>query len=111
MAQPLRSLPPQIKNAPLVVPTRRVKFVRVEVIKASLLIRTTTVHYIFGLAWSNVRSLWVKSGHFRHNHGIMSALGHKQTSPYLHSMSALLPKAAGPASNEVPVMRPPGLAK
>ena|SRR6516225_7890337 len=37
MAQPLRSLPPQIKNAPLVVPTRRVKFVRVEVIKASLL--------------------------------------------------------------------------
>ena len=44
MAQPLR--PPQIKNAPLVVPTRRVKFVRVEVIKASLLIRTTTVNYI-----------------------------------------------------------------
>jgi hypothetical protein len=43
MAQPLRSLPPQIKNAPLVVPTRSVKFVRVEVIKVSLLIRTTTV--------------------------------------------------------------------
>src|SRR6516164_8178749 len=63
MAQPLRSLPPQIKNAPLVVPTRRVKFVRVEVIKASLLIRTTTVHYIIRLARSNVRSLWVKSGH------------------------------------------------
>ena len=59
MAQPLRSLPPQIKNAPLVVPTRRVKFVRVEVIKASLLIRTTPVHYIIGVAWSNVRSLWV----------------------------------------------------
>src|SRR6516164_7927750 len=63
MAQPLRSLPPQIKNAPLVVPTRRVKFVRVEVIKASLLIRTTTVHYIIGVAWSNVRSLWVIRGH------------------------------------------------
>ena len=63
MAQPLRSLPPQIKNAPLVVPTRRVKFVRVEVIKASLLIRTTTVHYLIGVAWSNVRSLWVISGH------------------------------------------------
>ena len=62
MAQPLRSLPPQIKNAPLVVPTRRVKFVRVEVIKASLLIRTTTVHYIIGVAWSNVRSLWVMCG-------------------------------------------------
>jgi hypothetical protein len=26
--------------------------VRVEVIKASLLIRTTTVHYIIGVAWS-----------------------------------------------------------
>src|SRR5262249_28304445 len=63
MAQPLRSLPPQIKKAPLVVPSRRVKFVRVEVIKASLLIRTTTVHYIIGAAWSNVRSLWVISGH------------------------------------------------
>src|SRR5215831_9242041 len=63
MAQPLRSLPPQIKNAPLVVPTRRVKFVRVEVIKASLLIRATTVHYIIGVAWSNARSLWVISGH------------------------------------------------
>src|SRR5215472_15484818 len=62
MAQPLRSLPPQIKNAPLVVPTRRVKFVRVEVVKASLLIRTTTVHYIIGVAWGNVRSLWVISG-------------------------------------------------
>src|SRR5215472_1782662 len=59
MAQPLRSLPPQIKNVPLVVPTRRVKFVRVGVIKASLLIRTTTVHYLIGVAWSNVRSLWV----------------------------------------------------
>jgi len=57
MAQPLRSLPPQIKNAPLVVPTRRVKFVRVEVIKASLLIRITTVHYIIGAAWSHVCSL------------------------------------------------------
>src|SRR6516165_1958047 len=64
MAQPLRSLPPQIKNAPLVVPTRRVKLVRVEVIKASLLVRTTTVHYIIGVAWSNVHSLWVISGHF-----------------------------------------------
>src|SRR5262252_2491562 len=62
MAQPLRSLSPQIKDAPLVVPTRRVKFVRVEVVKASLLIRTTTVHYIIGVAWSNVRSLWVISG-------------------------------------------------
>jgi hypothetical protein len=62
MAQPLRSLPPQIKNAPLVVPTRRVKFVRVGVIKASLLIRTTTVHYIIAVAWSNVRSLWVNGG-------------------------------------------------
>jgi len=41
------------------VPTRRVKFVRVEVIKASLLIRTTTVHYIIGVALSNVRLLWV----------------------------------------------------
>src|SRR5215469_6540541 len=66
MAQPLRSLPPQIKNAPLVVPTRRVKFVRVEVIKASLLIRTTTVHYIIGAAWRQ-RAF---------------ALGHKRT---LHS--------------------------
>src|SRR5215468_9683876 len=65
MAQPLRSLPPQIKKAPLVVPSRRVKFVRVEVIKASLLIRTTTVHYIIGAAWSNVRSLWGISGHCR----------------------------------------------
>src|SRR5262249_907597 len=65
MVQPLRSLPPQIKKAPLVVPSRRVKFVRVEVIKASLLIRTTTVHYIIGAAWSNVRSLWVISGHCR----------------------------------------------
>ena len=63
MAQPLRSLPPQIKNAPLVVPTRRVKFVRVEVIKASLLIRTTTVHYIIGVAWRR-RPLWVSSRHF-----------------------------------------------
>src|SRR6516164_5806687 len=73
MAQPLRSLPPQIKNAPLVVPTRRVKFVRVEVIKASLLIRTTPVHYIIGVAWSNVRSLWVISGHCtpaRRLHGV-----------------------------------------
>ena len=72
MAQPLRSLPPQIKNAPLVVPTRRVKFVRVEVIKASLLIRTTTVHYIIGVAWSNVRSLWVArpSRHWAHAHAV-----------------------------------------
>src|SRR6516225_11532232 len=62
MAQPLRSLPPHIKNAPLVVPTTRVKFVRVEVVKALLLIRTTTVHYIIGVTWSNVRSLWVISG-------------------------------------------------
>src|SRR5215469_2055278 len=60
MAQPLRSLRPQIKNAPLVVPTRRVRFVRVEVIKASLLIRTTAVHYIIS---SNIRPLWVKSRH------------------------------------------------
>src|SRR5262249_6959064 len=61
MAQPLRSLPPQIKNAPLVVPTRRVKFVRVEVIKASLLIRTTTVHYIIGVGWTYGRALAVIS--------------------------------------------------
>src|SRR6516164_5454846 len=38
------------QKRPLVVPTRRVKFVRVEVIKASLLIRTTPVHYIIGCA-------------------------------------------------------------
>ena len=30
---------------------------------STLLIRTTTVHYIIGVAWSNVRSLWVISGH------------------------------------------------
>jgi hypothetical protein len=72
MAQPLRSLPPQIKNAPLVVPTRRVKFVRVEVIKASL------PHPDNNSALYN----WY-----------LLALGHKRTFGIVQSMSALPPKA------------------
>ena len=76
MAQPLRSLPPQIKNAPFVVPTRRVKFVRVEVIKASLLIRTN----------NSALYNWGKVEQFA------LALGHKRTLEHVHVMSALPPK-------------------
>jgi len=78
-------LPPQIKNAPLVVPTRRVKFVRVEVIKASLLIRTTTVHYIIGVAWSNVRSLWVMCGRRPGKNFLTGDIGRAQMVPEVRS--------------------------
>src|SRR5262249_24585049 len=48
--QPLRSLPPQIQKPPLALPPRKVHFLPPEVIKASLIIRTPTVHHLIGVA-------------------------------------------------------------
>jgi hypothetical protein len=53
MAQPLRSLPSEIRNAPLVVPTRSV--MRAEDIKFALSIRNCEAEYTIGAAWSNAR--------------------------------------------------------
>src|SRR5436190_22324429 len=53
MAQPLRSLPPEIKNAPLVVPTRTVK--RAEDIRLALPIRNYEAQYTIAAARDNAR--------------------------------------------------------
>lgn len=63
MAQPLRSLPSEIKNAPLVVPTRRV--MRVEDIIFSLAIRNNdSAIYNWGKLEQYATAQWNPSGNF-----------------------------------------------